>query len=78
MPRRTVATDDLVRMANQIAAFFEPYPEEEAIAGVTEHLLKFWDPSMRTALIGAKRTGPTGLHPLAARAVDRLTAAAHS
>ena len=66
-------TDDLVRMANQIAAFFEPYPEEEAIAGVTEHLLKFWDPSMRTALITAHRAGPLGLHPLASSAVGRLT-----
>jgi formate dehydrogenase subunit delta len=60
-------------MANQIAAFFEPYPEAEAIAGVTEHLQKFWDPSMRTALIAAHRAGPTGLHPLASLAVDRLT-----
>jgi formate dehydrogenase subunit delta len=68
-----MGTDDLVRMANQIAAFFEPYPEEEAIAGVTEHLLKFWDPSMRTALIAAQRDGPTGLHRLASRAVERLT-----
>jgi formate dehydrogenase subunit delta len=73
MSRRTVPTDDLVRMANQIAAFFEPYPEEEAIAGVTEHLRKFWDPSMRTALIAAHRAGPTGLHRLASHAVDRLT-----
>ena len=60
-------------MANQIAAFFEPYPEEEAVAGVTEHLLKFWDPSMRTALAAAHRTGPIGLHRLASQAVDRLT-----
>jgi formate dehydrogenase subunit delta len=64
--------DDLVRMANQIAAFFEPYPEEEAIAGITEHLQKFWDPSMRTALIEAYCRGPIGLHGLAALAVERL------
>ena len=73
MPRRTVPTDDLVRMANQIAAFFEPYPEDEAIAGITEHLQKFWDPSMRIALVAAQRAGPTGLHRLASCAVERLT-----
>lgn len=65
--------DDLVRMANQIAAFFEPYPEDEAIAGVTEHLQKFWDPSMRTALIAAQRTGAIGLNKIAAQAVERLS-----
>jgi formate dehydrogenase subunit delta len=71
-----VLIDDLVRMANQIAAFFEPYPEEEAVAGITEHLQKFWDPSMRTALIDAYAAGLTGLHRLAALAVERL--AVHS
>ena len=30
--------DDLVRMANQIAQFFTPYPTDEAVAGVEEHL----------------------------------------
>jgi formate dehydrogenase subunit delta len=64
--------DDLVRMANQIARFFEPYPEEEAIAGIAEHLTKFWDPSMRVALIVASRPDPSALHPLAAKAVRRL------
>jgi len=73
MPRRNVPIDDLVRMANQIAAFFAPYPKEEAVAGVSEHLRKFWDPSMRVALIEAQRVGPTGLHPLAALAVEKLT-----
>ena len=72
MQRPTVATDDLVRMANQIAAFFEPYPEDEAIAGVTEHLRKFWDPSMRAALVAAYAAGPIPLHRLAAEAVQRL------
>lgn len=62
-------------MANQIAAFFEPYPEDEAVAGVTEHLQKFWDPSMRTALIDAYAAGPLPLHRLAALAVQRLSAA---
>ena len=65
-------TEDLVRMANQIARFFEPYPDAEAIAGVAEHLRKFWDPSMRAALVAAHRDEPSTLHRLAALAVQRL------
>lgn len=41
---------DIVRIANQIAAFYEPYPREEAIKGVAEHIILFWDPRMRVKL----------------------------
>lgn len=44
--------EDVVRMANQIAAFFSPYPREEAIKGVAEHIVTFWDPRMRRKLSG--------------------------
>lgn len=64
--------DDLARMSSQIAAFFEPYPEEEAAEGVLDHFLKFWDPSMRTELVAIRRAGTPVLHPLVARAADRL------
>ncbi len=37
----------MLHMANQIALFFASYPKEEAVAGVTEHLRKFWEPRMR-------------------------------
>jgi formate dehydrogenase subunit delta len=43
-------TTDLVRMANQIADFYKPYPHEEAVAGVAEHIRSFWEPRMRKAL----------------------------
>ncbi|MEQ8502969.1 MAG: formate dehydrogenase subunit delta [Sneathiellaceae bacterium] len=39
--------EDLIRMANQIAANFEGYPADEARAGLLDHLRKFWDPRMR-------------------------------
>lgn len=38
---------DLVRMANQITAFFAPYPKSEALDGIGKHLHLFWDPRMR-------------------------------
>jgi len=66
--------DDLVRMSTQIAQFFEPYPLEEAIAGVQEHLIKFWDPLMRHELFAIRRAATPALHPLVAQAVDQLLA----
>ena len=42
--------EDVVRMANQIAAFFAPYPRDEAVAGVAGHITSFWTPAMRARL----------------------------
>jgi formate dehydrogenase subunit delta len=66
--------DDLVRMVNQIAQFFAAYPEIEAVAGVKEHLQKFWDPSMRKELLDARQLLAERLHPLARSALDQLAA----
>jgi len=66
--------EDLVRMVNQIAQFFEAYPEVEAIAGVKEHLQKFWDPSMRNELLESRHLLAERLHPLACSALDQLAA----
>jgi len=42
----------LLRMANQIGAFFESYPDRaEAVAGVANHLRSFWAPVMRRQII---------------------------
>jgi formate dehydrogenase subunit delta len=40
-------TEKLVRVANQIATFFHSKPREEGIAGVANHINKFWEPRMR-------------------------------
>ncbi|TDR89211.1 formate dehydrogenase subunit delta [Enterovirga rhinocerotis] len=46
----TDAAPKLARMANQIAAFFRSYPEEEAVKGVHGHIKSFWSPRMRLDL----------------------------
>lgn len=44
--------DNLVRMVNQIGAFFETMPDRtEALQELAMHLKKFWDPRMRKALL---------------------------
>ncbi|MDO9710554.1 formate dehydrogenase subunit delta [Paracraurococcus lichenis] len=61
--------ETLVRMANQIAAFFHPYPEAEAVAGTREHLVAFWTPRMRDDLLALWRAGAAGLDPVVVSAL---------
>ena len=67
--------DDLVRMINQIAEYFVAYPEDEGVAGVVDHLRRFWDPEMRKQMLAARASCADRLHPLARRALDALAAA---
>jgi formate dehydrogenase subunit delta len=62
----------MVHMANQIALFFASYPREEAVAGVTDHLKKFWEPRMRKQIMEYVARGGGGLHELAIEAVKHL------
>jgi formate dehydrogenase subunit delta len=62
----------MVHKANQIALFFASYPREEAVAGVADHLQKFWEPRMRRQIIDYVATGGAGLHELVPEAVGRL------
>jgi len=42
----------LVRMANQIAAFFAAEPDRKAaVEGVAGHLKRFWEPRMRKEIL---------------------------
>ena len=57
--------NDTVRMVNQIADFFRPYPKDEAVAGIAEHIRAFWEPRMRAKLAEALAAGGAGLSELA-------------
>ncbi len=65
-------TDKLVRLANQIAIYFQVYPHDEAVDGVAEHLRKFWEPRMMNALKAHIAAGGEGLHILVPEGVRRL------
>jgi formate dehydrogenase subunit delta len=65
-------SENMVHMANQIALFFASYPKEEAVAGVTDHLQKFWEPRMRKQIIEYVANGGGGLNDLALEAVKHL------
>jgi formate dehydrogenase subunit delta len=66
----------LVRMANQIAAFFGTQPGSTQAADVAAHLKAFWEPRMLQALYAHVDAGGDGLEPLVLRAVERLRAPA--
>ena len=65
----------LARMANQIATFFRSYPEEEAIAGVQDHIIAFWSPRMRADLSTAMDETDLGLDDLVTSAFRRMAQA---
>ena len=69
-----MSPDKLVYMANQIGKFFASQGHDKAVAGVAEHLTKFWDPRMRAAIIAHLEAGGVGLDPPVREAVDRLRA----
>ncbi len=62
----------LVRQANQIARFFEAQGEAAAVAGVEDHLRRFWDPRMRDQMAAHLAAGGEGLSPIARAAAARL------
>jgi formate dehydrogenase subunit delta len=66
--------DKLVYMANQIGTFFSSQDEATASDKIAEHIRKFWDPRMRTAIIAHLQAGGSGLDPRAKVAVETLRA----
>jgi len=66
-------TDEkLVRMANQIAAFFASQPESEQLAGVSAHINRFWERRMRERLLQLSKEQQHALHELVTRALPQI------
>jgi formate dehydrogenase subunit delta len=62
---------NLIKMANRIGDFFESYPEQmEALAEISNHLRKFWAPSMRERLMShVDTTNGEGLNDIVLRSL---------
>jgi formate dehydrogenase subunit delta len=65
-------SEKLVRMANQIAAFFHSKPREQGVAGVAEHINKFWEPRMRRQLFEMLDSGGEGFNELVVAASAKI------
>jgi len=58
-------------MANQIGKFFRSQGEAASVAGIAEHIRKFWDPRMRAAILAHLVSGATGsIRPCARRSIS--------
>jgi formate dehydrogenase subunit delta len=62
----------MVHMVNQIALFFQSYPHDEAVAGVADHIKRFWPPLMRKQLFAYVEAQGSGLNALVPEAVLSL------
>lgn len=66
-------TAHLVKMANDIGAFFAAEADpEQAARDIAQHLTKFWEPRMRQAIVAHLAAGGAGLAGPVRRAVELL------
>jgi formate dehydrogenase subunit delta len=67
--------EHLIKMANDIGNFFRAEPvREDAIAGIANHIDKFWTKRMREKINAhLKKAGDSGLDELPREALRRLT-----
>jgi len=65
-------SNKLVRMANQIADNFDYGDRDKAVAGVLDHLVRFWTMDMKRSIIEQHRAGTPVLNEIAAAAVEAL------
>lgn len=68
-----MSVESLVRMANDIGHFFAAEPKRaDAVAGIANHIRRFWDPRMRRQIASHVAAGGEGLDELAREAIASL------
>lgn len=72
-----MSIEHLVAMANDIGHFFASEARrEDAVAGIANHIGKFWDPRMRRQIETHLINGGDGMEELVREAVMRLSSPA--
>jgi formate dehydrogenase subunit delta len=67
--------DHLIKMANEISAFFAAEPDkEQAARDVASHIRRFWEVRMRKEIVEHYRRGAGGLDDLARAAIALIAA----
>lgn len=63
----------LIEMTNDISRYFAAEPDQAlGVAGVADHLKRFWEPGMRKQIVAHLAAGGEGLEPLAKKGVEKL------
>jgi formate dehydrogenase subunit delta len=69
-----MSVESLVRMANDIGNFFASEADRDsAIAGIANHIRRYWEPRMRRQIYAHLDAGGEGLSDLAQAAVRQLS-----
>lgn len=69
-----MSVESLVRMANDIGNFFASEADRgSAIAGIANHIRRYWEPRMRRQIYAHLEAGGEGLSDLAQAAVRQLS-----
>ncbi|WAR43916.1 formate dehydrogenase subunit delta [Methylomonas rapida] len=64
---------NLIKMANNIGAFFKSEPDRDlAIQGVEQHIRNFWEPRMRKQIVEYVDNGGSDLLDIVTEAVKKL------
>jgi formate dehydrogenase subunit delta len=69
---KTEHREKLARMAGQIAAFFDAYPDDQAIPAIADHINQFWSRRMRGDFLTAFDATSEELHPLVRQALSLI------
>ena len=69
-----MSPDRLIYMANQIGHFFQSQGHDKAVPGIADHIKKFWDPRMLSAIFTHLDAGGAGLDPDVREAIAALKA----
>lgn len=71
-------SSSLIRMANDIAVFHMSFPQDEAAQMVSEHINKFWAPSLRRQLFELVQTDPGAFSALVVESLKRVNCDKHN
>ena len=67
-----MSPDKLIYQVNQIATFFRSKPHAEGVAGVANHLNRYWEPRMRRQFFAMIEAGGKGFDPLVIEAASAV------
>ena len=67
-----MSPEKLAYMANQIGKFFSHQPHDQAVAGINDHIRRFWDPRMRKTILAEYDAVKSQLDPQVQQAVELL------
>ncbi|MHA6641461.1 formate dehydrogenase subunit delta [Mesorhizobium sp. A623] len=67
-----MSPDKLIYQVNQIATFFKSKPHAEGVAGVADHVNKFWERRMRRQSFEMIDAGGKGFDPLVLEAAPSI------